>query len=271
MQRLLLITTLAIGALVAISLGDRVAPSAAASDNYALEVLADNPVAYWRAGELSGTTLADSAGSNNGTYSGPSGFALGAAGAIWNDPDTAVAFDGLRGYAVVQDSNSLDAASAVTVETWVRRRASGVFQPLVGKPTNGQSKMENYSIWLNTGNRPVAYFGNGTTYVSVAAPAALDTNWHHVVATYNNATARIYVDGTLATSANSTVQLTPNTSPLYVARSSTGSYYSGVDVDEVAVYPTALSAARISAHRAAARADTQAPVVSLTAPPADVT
>ncbi len=271
MRRTLFFLLLAVGAIILMSLGGDVARSTAASDSYRLEVLADAPAAYWRAGELNGSTFTDGVGSNNGTYSGAPGFTLGAAGAIWNDVSTAASFDGVRGYAVVPDANALDLTSTATVETWVRRRSSGVFQPLVGKPTNGQSKLENYSLWLNTANRGVAYFGNGTTYVSVSTPAALDTNWHHLVATYNNATARIYLDGALAGTSNSTVQLTPNTNPLYIARSSTGSYYSGVDVDEVAVYPSVLPAARVSAHYAAARVDNEPPVVSLSSPPAGVT
>jgi hypothetical protein len=254
---------------IAVLFAGSVTLSVAASDTYRDQVASDAAVAHWRMGETSGTTLVDTAGSNNGTYSG--GFTLRAPGAIWNDASTAVSFDGVNGQAVVPDSGALDLSSAATVEAWVRRRNSGIFQPLVGKPTNGQSKLENYSIWLNTSNRPVAYFGNGTTYVSVAAPAALDTGWHHVVATYNNATARLYVDGAQVASVNSTVQLTPNASPLYMARSSSGSYSSGVDLDEVAIYPTVLSAARIAAHFSAARTDGEAPTVTLTSPPDGVT
>ena len=36
----------------------------------------------------------------------------------------------------------------------------------------------------------------------------LDTNWHYVAATYDNATAKLYVDGALAAQASSTIHLT---------------------------------------------------------------
>src|SRR4051812_13682044 len=49
-------------------------------------------VANWRLGETAGTTAFDTTGTYNGSYSG--GPALGTAGAIAGDPDTAVAFNG---------------------------------------------------------------------------------------------------------------------------------------------------------------------------------
>jgi hypothetical protein len=72
--------------------------------------------------------------------------------------------------------------------------------------------------------------------------------WHHVVATYDGSTIRVYVDGGFEVSKPDTRSLQPITSPLIVARFPTGGQYLNGDVDEVAVYPTALSAARVLAH-----------------------
>jgi hypothetical protein len=262
MRRLLRHAPIAAAVAVTLGLVAGVTTSGAAFDTYRNEVMADGPAAYWRMGD-STSTLADETGANAGGYSG--GFTLGTQGAVWNDANTAATFDGIKSSAAVADSPSLRMSTGVSVELWVRRKTTGNFQPLVGKPPNGQSKFENYSIWINSSNRPVAYFGNGTTYVSVTGPA-LDTSWHHVVATYNNATARIYVDGALSASTSSTVQLTPTADPVNIARSASGSYNSNVDLDEVAIYGSVLSASRISAHYGAARTDTLAPVVTLTSP-----
>ena len=230
---------------------------------YRQEVLADNPRAYWRLGETSGTTANDEVGTNNGTYT--NGVLLGQPGALVNDSNTAAAWDGVNDYVLIPDSSSLDATTAVSVEAWIKRTKAGVWQVVVGKPGNGASRLENYAIWFNTSNQVVAYFGNGTSYVSVAA--AMDTNWHHVVATYDNATAKLFVDGAIATSSSSTIQLTPNALPLSLGRSNTGSYLFGGTVDEVAVYGTALSESRIRTHYEVGRAvDNSAPVVTLDSP-----
>src|SRR4029453_11221892 len=160
--------------------------------------------------------------------------------------------DGVDDYVTVPDSASLDLTNAATVELWVQRTKDAANQVIFGKPGNGQSKFENYALWFNTSNGITAYFGNGTSYVAGGSPAP-DTNWRHVVATYDNATARLYIDGAPQDSASSTVQLTPNTLPLNFGRAQgTTSYMFGGKLDEVAVYNSILSPTRIQAHYHAA-------------------
>jgi hypothetical protein len=233
--------------------------------SYRSTILTDNPRSYWRLGETSATTAADQQGLNPGTYTG--GVTLGQQGAIIGDSDTSASFDGVDDYVTVPDSASLDLTNAATVELWVQRTKNAAYQVIFGKPGNGQSRFENYALWFNTSNGINAYFGNGTSYVAVGS-AALDTNWHHVVTTYDNATARLYIDGTLQDSATSTVQLTPNTQPLNFGRAQgTTSYMFGGKLDEVAVYNSVLSPTRIQAHYdAARRTDTVAPAVTLSSP-----
>ena len=90
----------------------------------------------------------------------------------------------------------MNATSGVTLEAWVKRSKTGAWQNIVAKPGGGATASQNYALWLNTSNQPVAVFGNGSSSVSVYAPA-IDTTWHHIVATYDNATAKVYIDGIL--------------------------------------------------------------------------
>ena len=213
--------------------------------SYRGEVLADSPRSYWRLGEASGTAAADEMGANAGTYTG--GVALGQPGALIGDSNAAASFDGVNDYVVVPDAASLDFTTAVTVELWVKRTKNAAYQVVFGKPGNGQSKFENYALWFNTSNGLSAYFGDGTTYVSVAT-AAIDTSWHHVVASYDNTSAKLYVDGVLQGSAASSVQLTANALPLNMGRAQgVTSYFFGGMLDEVAVYPSVLAVGRIPA------------------------
>lgn len=77
-------------------------------------VLNDSPNGYWRLGEPSGTTATDETGTNNGTYSGSP--TLGVTGAIPVDEDTAVTFDGTDDLLTINDSASLSATAALSVE-----------------------------------------------------------------------------------------------------------------------------------------------------------
>jgi hypothetical protein len=227
-------------------------------------VLADGPNSYWRLGESTGTTAADQRGANPGTYNG--GVALGQAGALTGDANTSALFDGVNDYVVVPDANSLDLTTAVSVEAWVQRTKSAAYQVIVSKPGNGQSKFENYALWIDSANRLEAYFGDGVGFAQLVGPA-IDTNWHHVVGTYDNATAKMYLDGSLRVSTSSSVHMTANALPLNIGRANGGGFFLGGRIDEVAVYPSILSAARVQAHYNAGIAlDSQAPLVGLASP-----
>lgn len=56
---------------------------------YAQAVMALDPVAYWRLGEITGTTLSDQTGSHPMTLTG-SGYTLGQSGALQIDDDAAI-------------------------------------------------------------------------------------------------------------------------------------------------------------------------------------
>jgi hypothetical protein len=214
---------------------------------------------------MTGTTAADQLGANPGTYM--NGVLLNQPGALTSELDPSASFNGINNYVTVPDSNSLDMTRAVTVEFWAKRAAvSGTYQVVVGKPGDGQSKNENYAVWLSTSNVYQAYFGNGTTYATVSTPAVKDTNWHYILATDDGSSVKIYLDGVLKASASTTLALTPNTKPLNVARANNNAYFFNGSLDEVAIYSYALSAAQVQAHYTTGMTDLIPPNISLTTP-----
>ena len=257
---------LRIGACCALTAVLALLPGATASAGYADRIAADGPVAFWRLGDAPGTpTAADqTANGNTGTFAG--GATLGQPGGLPGDPDTAVRFDGVDDSISVPDSNSLDATTGVTVEAWVKRTKKAV-QVIVGKPGNGTLKLQNYALWLTNANNARAHFGSGTAVVTVVGSTVVNTEWHHLVATYDNATARVYVDGVLDGTKTSTVRMAANTQPLSVGReAATAASFFGGTLDEVAVYNKVLTPAEIQAHFLAA--DITPPAVTLTTPAA---
>jgi hypothetical protein len=212
---------------------------------YEDEVLADDPVIFIRLGEAGGaTTAADSSGNGrDGTYVG--GVVPGQTGALRGDDDSAAQFDGSTGYVSVPDATALHVADTFTVEYWIR------FTSLAGSSTSDViSKgvgelLSRHVIVGGVANIQLVKRGSGALVTATATIA--DTNWHHVVQTKSGATVVQYLDGAVVTGTVTNQTMGTTTDALNLGRLATGNYLNGT-LDEVAVYPTALSAARILAH-----------------------
>lgn len=208
-------------------------------------VLADAPVAYWRLDEPSGGTVADSSGSGKtGTLIG--GVTLGQTGALL-ETNTAALFNGTTG----QISTTADAATvppaAWTMEAWFKGANIVRDQYIVARHNTRPSLLV-----FSSGVAGVDVF-DGTTHVQLAGANVANSAWHHLVATYDGTSLRLYVDGAL--SAGPTVSAVyQNTTPTDVWRIGGRSDFSSpaqCTIDEVALYTSALSLAKIQAHYAA--------------------
>jgi hypothetical protein len=208
---------------------------------YADEVLADNPVSYWRLGEAAGTTADDELGVNAGTYVGT--ITLGATGALTGDSNTAVDFDPSDSVITVADSASLDVGDVFTLEAWVNRDGVvGSAGGIISKQFNGYAIED-----IGSGTWRFSHDGVGT--LTTATSDIPSTGWHHLVATKNGATINVYLDGVDVTGATTDSTIVDNASTLWIGRSGQGRWYG--KIDEVAIYDTALSGARVAAHYAA--------------------
>ncbi len=203
------------------------------SANYQSMVLADGPAAYYRLGESSGTTAADSSGNGrNGTY-GSLALTLGTAGAIAGNSDTSVNAWDVAFTAPIAGMPT--GSSARTFETWI-------------KPTASESLGTELARWgssdqfrITIGSYGDIGVQSGANSVSFWGPIDIRNNhWHHVAVTYDGTNVRGYLDGRLT----GVAALAVNTG--------TGAGLSVGDrdgyFDEVAIYPTALSASKINAH-----------------------
>ena len=223
-----------------------------ANSAYALAVIADWPAAYYRLGEPPGfsiTTAYDwSVNGAGGAYNG--GFTLGVPGALVNDTNTAVTFNGSSGDMVCPAGATPPAA--FSLECWIKIASL----PLAGS----QSIFANYSgtsgttavgagMGISSSGVPEITIANGShTFVVVNASAALSTGvWHHLVGTWDGTTTlTFYVDG-VSVGSMALTAISASTAALIVGNSPFNDWFMG-SVDEAAVYWGALSAARVSVH-----------------------
>jgi archaellin len=219
----------------------------AAPTGYPAEVITDSPVLYWRLGESAGT-IAEDATSNNrdGTYNNTP--TLGVPGALAGDANTAVSFASASSETVSRaDEAALDLGDVWTLEAWVKMAAtgSGAQRGIVSKGTAA------YYMRINSSDKLEALRSQSIS-LCTATVAITDTNWHHVVATKNGTTVKLYLDGVDVSGPVTNQTCTNTTASLWVGADSdgsnnTGEFFNG-SIDEVAVYGADLSGARVTAH-----------------------
>lgn len=222
---------------------------------YATTVLADRPLNSWRLGETSG--LANDIASNdhltiNGTVT------RGQPGAVPGDADQAIRFNGV--------STQFGSTSAVrlgrhtfTVEAWFRTSSTAGGKIIgFGNRTTGNSS--SYDRHLYVGNDGRVRFGVAPAVGLrvLASPTSLvDDTWHHVVGTLGGGVMRLYVDGQQVGELTN-VRMAANYQGVWRVGGDNlngwtnrpaSDYFNGT-IDEVAVYPRALTAAEVALNHA---------------------
>ena len=194
-------------------------------------------VAAYSFDEGSGSTVADSSGNGNtGTISGATWTAAGKYG-------SALSFNGTSARITVPNSASLQLSSGMTLEAWVDPASvSSGWRDVIYKGN------DNYYLMGTTDHSGVPA-GGGTfagANANAFAAATLATNsWSYLAATYDGATLRLYVNGTLAASQATSGAITSSTNPLTIGSDPIwGQYFNGL-IDQVRIYNTALSASQI--------------------------
>ncbi|TQS42366.1 LamG domain-containing protein [Cryptosporangium phraense] len=235
---------------------------------YPGEVLRDSPSAYYRLSEAAGgTTLTDSSGNGRtGTYSVNTATAtnFGRPGApVGGSSNTAVAFTATNTNQVAMPA-AASPTSVFTMEVWFNTTAaSGVLMSLGNNVKNDSSYLLRLLAIQSSAPAGRLVFGLSTGAVGstvkktvVSATAVNDGNWHHAVATYSSGTMILYVDGVAQTPTTGVGTLTA-ISPSYwrVGGDASGTTWPGTygdyltgTLDEAAVYQSALSATRVTAH-----------------------
>lgn len=206
-------------------------------------ILAASPNAYWRLGETTGTATVSEV--NNGTMqlTYQTGYTLGIAGAIAGDPDKAVSFTaGATSGSAHQTLQ--DVGDVFTWESWLKRATFGVAN--MTPYTNGDGS-SSFCLRFDADNT-LRLDKEGVSTLVNSTVAISNTLWHHCVATKNGATVKIYIDGVDVTGVVTNATMGNPTSYVQIGADTGGVNGFNGTIDEVALYPTALSAATVLSH-----------------------
>ena len=216
-------------------------------------------VAAYGLNEGSGSTTADASGnSNTGTISGAAWTSSGRYG-------SALSFNGSSNRIIINDSNSLDLKTGMTLEAWVYPTSLSGWRSVILKETSGGLAYALYAY--DNAPHPAVYINTGGSDMSAVGTTGISVNtWTHLAATYDGTTLRLYVNGVQAGTRTISGSIPASTSPLSIGGNSVwGEYFSG-QIDEVRVYSRALSQAEIQTDMNTAIAITPSDTIPPTAP-----
>jgi len=207
---------------------------------FATSVLAQDPVAYWKFDECSGSTAYDSVGVNDGSlYNFTDGWVTGKYGC-------ALDFDGIDDYVNFGNDTSLNfGTSSFSISLWMK----------LTNATKSMDVLSKYSISTFYG-----YFVSITTIPSIdgftlgtldgdvdcSSPDEIFADvWYHVVyvVDQDSITGKLYIDNILNTTASDTIEIgdVNNIDNLTMGISTyTPTYFNGT-LDEVMLFSYALS------------------------------
>jgi hypothetical protein len=223
-----------------------------AANPYITTVLADTPALFAMLNESSGTTFGDSSG-NGRTLTKNGTITLGVSTGMTNVA-TGVTFGGTTSDFISRATESaLNITGDLTYEAWFKISAlPGAQWYFMSKGFDGTNS--SYGFFVNSaGALNVNAFGVGGAGM-VAGGAVSTGSWHHVVFTRSGANGVIYLDGvSTVTSSGMSGPSATTTRFMVGAADLNGTANSPItgSMAAIAVYNTALSGARVSAHYAA--------------------
>ncbi len=234
---------------------------------YGAAVYGDNPSFYWPMDETSGSVAQDASflGSRDGTVG--SAVTRLSSGAVQGGAVTTPGSNDNNGSGVVS-TGQVSPSSAYSLELWVNTTttAGGKIIGFENTATGTGNSYDKHIYMLNDGRLRFGVY-TGSSQVITSSASYNDGSWHHVVATQDSSGMKLYVDGNLVAQGTTTTAETGD-GFWRIGGGNLGGwpdqpsnlYFAG-KIDEVAVYPAALSATRVAEHRAIGINDTTAPSI----------
>jgi hypothetical protein len=221
------------------------AGSYSSARSFTTELIAMPYVAAYAFDEGSGTSAFDVSGNaNTGTVSDTLWSTSGRYG-------NALSFNGSSSIVRVNNSSSLNLTTGMTVEAWVQPTTPAPdVQVMIFK--EGTSNNQSYALGLDkngSGNlRAGIYIMIGANEYGVNSSSTLSLNtWSHVAGTFDGASLRLYVNGSLEGSTSVSGSINQTDSYLTIGGNDLEPEWFAGLIDEVRIYNRALSQGEIQA------------------------
>lgn len=191
-------------------------------------------VASYNMNDGSGTSLTDNTGNGNtGTLSASVTWQASPVGFGAN----ALSFDGTDDYVTVPRQAAHDIGEEITMEAWVYATKNTGIQNVMAKSQAGNASGYIFPRTDDGWNNAKFYMYISGAWRSFSAAYPSRDAWHHLAATFNGTTVKIYVDGVLTTTqAQSGAITTSSLANLTLGNQSGVSEYFGGYADELRIW-----------------------------------
>lgn len=195
------------------------------------------PVGHWKLDDASGSTALDSAGTFNGTLTGP----------LWTTGRLAggLMFDGTNDYVTIANNNAFRVTNSLTIAGWIRGtswRYGSSTCPVLRKGTDNPN---NWQLAVNDGKVTLQLDASDNGGFRANTTLSLGI-WYHVAATWDGATVRLYLNGVSDMApASRTTAIGVDTRPVYLGGRPGATDYVHGALDDVRFYNRALTPGEI--------------------------
>ncbi|WP_375426342.1 PKD domain-containing protein, partial [uncultured Friedmanniella sp.] len=221
---------------------------------YSQAVTNDGATHYWRLNEAAGQTKSvDWVGGNDLVLG--AGVTNGAAGAIAGSPDTAATFSGTD-TGVAGQTSTETGPNTFSAEAWFSTTSTsgGKIIGFGGNQTTDSGSYDRQVYLDNSGHLTFGVYPNAVRTVTTSGTYN-DGKYHHVVASLSSAGMKLYVDGLLQGSDPGTTSAQAYTGYWRVGGDNLNGWPGQLSsnklagtIDDVAIYPTALTLTQIRDH-----------------------
>ena len=199
------------------------------STNIVLDLDASNTNSY----SGSGTTWTDISGNSNDAtlVNGPTFNSTHGGSIVFDGTNDSVTISGMSSFA----------PSAVTFEVWFLNTPASGYKGLIDK---GRDNYEGYSLAASSSKVQWKARVGSSNQVALDSEQYQDSVWTHAVGTYDGTDLKLYVDGVLKTTTNSSGTLGSNSLGITIGSTNDNLYFDG-RISQARIYSSALSASEV--------------------------
>jgi hypothetical protein len=228
-------------------------------------LLSYSPTAWWKLADAAGSSTAVDSSGNGNTATVQGSATFGEAGPIPSETDTAM---GLAGASYLSTATAYADPAVYSQVVWFNTTSDGGLVMFGDTATGSPSSYDRF-VWVDAGAVYTGVYISGADIIGSPASTYADGDWHMAVATLSGAGLFLYMDGALVASNTSYTSAQSYTGYWRIGEMESGWAPAPSDYEftgtlaQVAILPTALTAAQVTDLWTAAQASVASPIVMI--------